>query len=288
MRLFAYHRPTTVAEAVQLLGDLGDEVALLGGGTSLMNMAKLGLAEPEHVVALGGVDGLDRIDGSGDEGLTLGAMTTLRQVETSGLVRQVAPGLSEAARHVATVRIRNQATVGGNLVHADPNQDLPPMLMVHDAVARVTGPDGSREVPVSELFVGFLESVVGPEEVLDSVYVPTVPDGLRTGYLKFLPRTQDDYPTISVAAAVTVAEGRIGDARIAVAGGGATTVRCRRAEAAVVGSGVDEGSLKAAADVVRDDLDPISDGRGSGRYKSEMARVCTYRLLRRLVSERTA
>jgi CO/xanthine dehydrogenase FAD-binding subunit len=115
-----------------------------------------------------------------------------------------------------------------------------------------------------------------------------VPHGVRTGYLKFLPRTQDDYPTISVAAAFSVMDGRIGNARIAVAGGGATAVRCRRAEAAVAGCAAHEASLMTAADVVRDDLDPISDGRGSGRYKSEMARVCTQRLLHRLLSERTA
>jgi carbon-monoxide dehydrogenase medium subunit len=162
MRLFAYHRPTTVPEAVELLGDLGEEAALLAGGTSLMNMAKLGRAEPEHVIALDGVDELGRLEGSQDEGLRVGAMTSLRDVETSALVGRLAPGLSEAARHVATVRIRNQATVGGNLVHADPNQDLPPMLMVHEAVARLTGPAGSREVSVSDMFVGFLESVVGP------------------------------------------------------------------------------------------------------------------------------
>jgi carbon-monoxide dehydrogenase medium subunit len=285
MRLFAYHRPGSVQEAVELLADLGDEAALLAGGTSVMNMARLGLAEPEHVVALTGVDELRRLDGSQRDGLTLGAMASLREIETSELVRRLAPGLSEAAGHVATVRIRNQATVGGNLVHADPNQDLPPMLIVHEAVARLTGPAGSREVPVSDLFVGYLETVVEPDEVLDTVRVPPVAEGVRTGYLKFLPRTQDDYPTIAVAAAVTVVEGRIGHARIAVAGGASTAVRCRTAEAAVVGCGADGGSLMAAADTVREALEPASDGRGSGRYKAEMARVCTQRLLHRLLME---
>ena len=288
MRLFAYSRPTTVAEAVGLLGELGEEAALLAGGTSVMNMARLGLAEPEHVIALDGVDALGRLEASSDDGLVLGAMTRLRDLETSPVVGRLAPGLREAARHVATVRIRNQATVGGNLVHADPNQDLPPMLMVHDAVARLTGPRGSRQVPVADMFVGFLQSVVGPEEILEQVRVPPVPPGVRTGYLKFLPRTQDDYPTISVAAAVDVVDGVIGHARIAVAGGGATPVRCRRVEAALAGCAADEGSLRTAADVVREDLDPLSDGRGSAAYKSSMAGVCTSRLLHRLLSERTA
>jgi carbon-monoxide dehydrogenase medium subunit len=288
MRLFEYHRPTTVAETARLLVELGDEAAVLAGGTSVMNMARLGLAEPEHVVALGAVPELFGIRRSDAGGLTLAAMTNLREVETSGLVQEMAPGLAEAAGHVATVRIRNQATVGGNLVHADPNQDLPPMLMVHEAIARMTGPGGTREVPVSDMFVGYLESVVEPDEVLVAVEVPAVPAGMRTGYLKFLPRTRDDYPTISVAAGLRTVDGRVRDVRIAVAGGGATTVRCRDAEAALTGQGCDERSLVAAADAVPGQLDPFSDGRGSSSYKSAMARVCTQRLLQRLVSEASA
>ena len=284
MRLFAYHRPTTVAETAALMAELGDEAALLAGGTSLMNLAKLGLAEPEHVIALRDVEELHGLDGDPDRGLRLGAMTTLRAVETSESVRSLAPGLAEAAHHVATVRIRNQATVGGNLVHADPNQDLPPMLMVHDAVARITGPDGVRTVPVADMFVGFFESVVQPDEILDSVSVPADPD-LRSGYLKFLPRTQDDYSTIAVAAGIQVRDGRITHARIAVAGGGSTAVRCREAEAALVGNGVDDATLAAAAEIVPGLLDPISDARGSSGYKRDMARVCTGRLLQRLIAE---
>jgi carbon-monoxide dehydrogenase medium subunit len=285
MRLFDYHRPTTVGETATLIAEFGDEAALLAGGTSLMNLAKLGLAEPEHVIALRDVEELYGLEGDPVQGLRLGAMTTLREVETSGLVRRLAPGLAEAAHHVATVRIRNQATVGGNLVHADPNQDLPPMLMVHDAVARITGPDGVRTVPVSDMFVGFFESVLEPDEILDSVAVPPVPAGLRSGYLKFLPRTQDDYSTIAVAAGIQVRDGRIAHARIAVAGGGSTAVRCREAEAALVGNGLDGATLTAAAEIVPGLLDPITDARGSSGYKRDMARTCTRRLLQRLVSE---
>lgn len=289
MRLFDYHRPTTLAEAAGLLADLGDEVELLAGGTSLLNLAKLGLAEPEHVIALAGVDVLHGLEAAPAGGLRLGAMVTLRELETSPLVRERAPGLAEAAAHVATVRIRNQATVGGNLVHADPNQDVPPMLMVHDAVAHITGPAGDRQVPVSDLFVGFFETVVEDDEILCSVTVPAAPEGLRSGYLKFLPRTRDDYSTIAVAAGLTLDDGRIGSARIAVAGGGATPVRCREAEDAVVGAAADDdATLTEVAALVRGALDPISDARGSAGYKREMARVCTGRLLRRLISEAAA
>jgi carbon-monoxide dehydrogenase medium subunit len=285
MRPFRYHRPGTVAEAAQLIADLGEDGTILAGGTSLMTLARLGLAEPEHVVALAGVPELSGIDGNSGDGITIGAMATLRQVETSPLVRRLAPGLAEAAHHVATVRIRNQATVGGNLVHADPSQDLPPMLMVYDAVARLTGPTGTREVPVAELFVDFFETVVEPGEILYSVHLPPASLGVTAGYLKFLPRTQDDYSTISVAAGVTVVDGRIDTARIAVAGGGSTPLGCREAESALVGGGTDAATLAAAADLVPEALDPVSDARGSGDYKREMARISTRRLLQRLVSE---
>jgi carbon-monoxide dehydrogenase medium subunit len=287
MRSFRYHRPTTVAEAARLLGELGESAAVLAGGTSVMLAARMGLAEPEHVVALRGVEELHGI-GGGPHELRLGAMTTLREVETSMSVRASAPGLAEAARQVATVRIRNQATVGGNLVHADPNQDLPPMLMVYDAVVRVDGPDGRRHIPVSDLFVDHFETVVRPGEILECVHVPPPSPGMRAGYLKFLPRTQDDWSTIAVAAGVTVVDGRFQDARIAIAGGGATTLRIRPAERALIGRAVDAEALAAAADLVPPSIDPVSDGRGSSRYKSEMSRHCTRRLLERLVGEVSA
>lgn len=286
MLLFDYHRPTTVAETAGLMADLGEDAELLAGGTSLLTMVKLGLAEPAHVIALGDVTELRGLRPSPDGGLELGATTTIRELELSPLVRDRAPGLAEAAGHVATVRIRNQATVGGHLVHADPNQDLPPMLMVHDAVARITGPAGERSVPVADLFLGFFETVVAPDEILHSVVVPPAADGLRTGYLKFLPRTQDDYSTVAVAAGLRVVDGRVASARIAVAGGGSTPVRCTAAEHALVGTATGETTaLAEASALVRDALDPISDARGSSGYKREMGRVCTARLLQRLALE---
>jgi carbon-monoxide dehydrogenase medium subunit len=215
-------------------------------------------------------------------------MATIRDVETAALVHELAAGLAEAASHVATVRIRNQATVGGNLVHADPNQDLPPMLMVHDAVARIRGPEGVREVPVTDLFLGFFETVLDEGEILEAVHVPPVPAGLRTGYLKFLPRTQDDYPTVSVAAGLAVADGRVTDVRLAVAGGGATPLRCRTAESVLLGSDAGADAVAEAADALAGELAPISDGRGSARYKTEMARVSARRVLDRLLQEAAA
>jgi carbon-monoxide dehydrogenase medium subunit len=142
---------------------------------------------------------------------------------------------------------------------------------------------------VAALFRGFFETVVEPDELLHSVVVPAPAEGLRTGYLKFLPRTKDDYCTVAVAAGLTVDDGRVTSARIAVAGGASTPVRCAAAEQALLGAGAgDATALTEAAALVRDALDPISDARGSSGYKREMARVCTGRLLQRLAPEDVA
>jgi len=265
--------------------ELGEDATLLAGGTSVMVAAKLGLAELEQVIALGDVRELYGISGDAVKGLRFGAMTTIREIETSHPVREAAPGIAAAAHEVATVRIRNQATIGGNLVHADPNQDLPPMLMVYDAVAHLSGEAGRREVPVADLFVDFFETVVQSDEILVSVRVPPAPADFRAGYLKFLPRTRDDYCTIAVAAGLRITDGVFRNVRIAIAGGAATPRRCVSAATSLEGQAADESAIAAAGDLVLESVDPISDGRGSARYKSEMARVCARRLLQSLVSE---
>jgi CO/xanthine dehydrogenase FAD-binding subunit len=145
-----------------------------------------------------------------------------------------------------------------------------------------------REVPVTDLFLGFFETVLDEGELLEAVHVPPVPSGLRSGYLKFLPRTKDDYPTVSVAAGLAVEDGRVTDVRLAVAGGGSTTLRCSAAESVLLGSDGADDAVAAAADALVGELEPISDGRGSARYKTEMARVSTRRLLDRLLQEAAA
>jgi CO/xanthine dehydrogenase FAD-binding subunit len=141
---------------------------------------------------------------------------------------------------------------------------------------------------VTDLFVGFFETVLEEGEILEAVHVPPLPAGLRTGYLKFLPRTKDDYPTVSVAAGLALADGRVTDARLAVAGGGATPLRCRAAESVLLGSAAGADAVAAAADALAGELEPIGDGRGSARYKTEMARVSARRLLDRLLQEAAA
>lgn len=282
MRSFTYEPADSIAEAVELLERYGDDAQLLAGGTSLMVLSRLGLLGADRVIGLRGITELRGIAVDETGGVRMGALTTLRDVEAAARVHDV-PGLAEAVRRVATVRIRNQATVGGALAHADPAQDVPPMLVALGAEVEVTGPAGIRRLQVDQLSTGYLETSLAQAEVITAVLVPAQAQGTRGGYLKFLPRTEDDYATISVAAVGTVDGGRVTRLRVALGAAASTPVRALGVEGALTGGTVEFGDIGEAAALVRHDIDPISDARGSASYKRDVAVVCVRRLLQRLL-----
>lgn len=282
MTSFTFHPAASLAEATALLTQYGDETQLLAGGTSVMLLNRLGLLAPGHVVGLRGVDELRGVTVDDAGTLRLGALTTLRDVETAPEVRGV-PVLAEAAHRVATVRIRNQATLGGSLGHADPAQDVPPALIALDARVDVAGPDSTRHLPVEDVFAGYLETALRRGELITAVAVPRPAQGTRGGYLKFLPRTADDYATVSVAAVVELVESRVTRIRVALGAVAPTPVRARAVESALVDRLVTRDDVREAAELVRQDIDPMSDARGPASYKRDAAVVCVRRLLGRLL-----
>ena len=278
------HQPTSLDEATALLATHGDDAIAMAGATAVVLLMKQGLLRPAHVVGLRRIDALRGIRTS-DGTLWIGAMTTHREAERSAAVRGHSAALADAFATVATVRIREQATVGGNIAHADPAQDPPPMLIALDAVAEIAGPKGARrEVPLERFFVDHLTTVLAPGEVLIGMRVPPVHSGTRATYVKFLPGSQDDYATVSVAAAVRMDDGRIADARVVLGAVGPTPIRARAVEDALRGSPPSAQRIADAAALVRDAVDPTSDGRGSAGYKRDMARVWTERAISSLVA----
>ncbi|MCZ6615265.1 MAG: xanthine dehydrogenase family protein subunit M [Chloroflexi bacterium] len=279
MHDFDLHQPTTLQEAQSLLDQHGEEARIIAGGTGLVQLMKLRLSQPEHLVALHRVPGLAGIERN-NGALRIGAMTAHREVEISPLVREHVPLLAEAYRRVSTVRIRNMATVGGGLAHGDPNQDPQPALIVLGASAVLASKRGTREVAVEELSTGYYETVIQPDEVLTEVVVP-VPSP-KTGYafIKFLPRTADDYATVSVAVLLSVdSSGNCRDVRIALGSCGVTPIRARQAEGILEGRAPTSQRLRDAAETVAAEVDPSDDVRGSAGYKREMAPVMTRRAL---------
>ncbi|MCS7001817.1 MAG: FAD binding domain-containing protein, partial [Dehalococcoidia bacterium] len=216
--------------------------------------------------------------------IAIGAMVTHRQLERSPLAQTAIPGVVEAYRAVATPRIRNQATVGGGLAHGDPAQDPPAALLAMDAAARVVGPSGERVIALTDFWRDYYETALAPGEILTRVVVPKQPPGSGVVYLKFTPRTVDDYATVGVAARVRLDAGVIRDARVAFTAAGATPFRATAIEAAIEGHAPTHELFHEAADLAHDLVDPLDDVRGSAAYKRKMAVVFTRRALEAAVA----
>jgi aerobic carbon-monoxide dehydrogenase medium subunit len=282
MRDFYFYSPTSLDEALGLLDEHQEDGRPMAGGTALVVLMKQSLLEADHLISLTRVPGLSGIRLEAD-GLHIGGLTPHRDVETSDLVKQHAPLLAEVYRNVATVRIRNVATVGGGIAHADPAQDPPPGLIALDARIKLRSKNGERELPITEVFQDYYETAIQPGELLTEVIVPAVPSNARTTYIKFLPRTADDYATVAVAARAEMNNGTIGNLRVALAAAGPTPVHATAVEQALQGQAPSPELIRQAAEAVADQVDPLDDFRGSAGYKRDMAVVFTRRALERVL-----
>jgi carbon-monoxide dehydrogenase medium subunit len=222
-----------------------------------------------------------------DGGVSIGGLTTHRELENSSLLRRRLPMLTETYHHVATIRVRNMATVGGGLAHADPNQDPPPALIALGATLKATSASGSRVLPLDGFFTDYYETVLNPDEIITELFVPKLPANSGAAYLKFLPRTADDYATVSAAAVLTLDKTlkTISDVRIALGSVGTTPIRATAAEEILRGQPVKPEAFAEAGEKAKEAVDPISDFRGSAGYKKEMAAVFTRRALERALAD---
>jgi carbon-monoxide dehydrogenase medium subunit len=275
---FTYLEPSNLDEALALLAQHGDEAKLMAGGTGLVNFMKQRLVRPRFVVGLRALKPLAQVEEEG--GLRIGALATLQSLATSEPVRRSAPLMAEACGQVATVRIRSMATVGGAMAHADPNLDTPPALMALDGQIVARSQRGQRTIPADEFFTGYYATVLAQGEIVTEILIPKQPVGCGTAFLKFLPATQDDYATVSVAARVALnGNGAIAEARIALGAAATVPVRARAVEEVLSGKAADAKEFRAAACLVANEIDPIADFRGSAEYKRKMAVVHVRRAL---------
>jgi aerobic carbon-monoxide dehydrogenase medium subunit len=282
---FEYRTPKNLKEVHASLKEFGTDAKLIAGGTALIIMMKQRLVQPSCLVSLRSVRGLNGIEVK-DGGLRIGGLATHRAVETSSLVRRRLPLLAETYHHVATVRIRNTATVGGGLAHADPNQDPPPTLIALGATVKATSANGSRVIPLDTFFTDYYETVLNPDEIITELFVPKLPANSGAAYLKFLPRTADDYATVSAAAVLTLDKNKktIADARIALGSVGTTPIRATAAEAVLRGQPLKAEAFVEAGEKAKEAVDPVSDFRGSAGYKKEMAAVFVRRALEKALA----
>jgi aerobic carbon-monoxide dehydrogenase medium subunit len=270
---FDYHAPTSLDEALRLLGS-SDDVKVLAGGQSLIPVMRLRLAAPETVVDLGKIDQLRGIREEGDA-LVIGAMTPHADVATDPLVHEHARVLAEAAKTVADPQVRHRGTFGGSLVHADPAGDMPAPALALGAEFVVAGSGGTRTVAADDFFQGIFTTAVGEDEVLVEVRVPKH-TGWGGHYEKFT-RVAQQWSIVAVGAAVRVEGGNIAEARIGLTNMGSTPIRARAVEEALAGQPASADAVRAAAARAAEGTDPPSDTNGDADYRRHLASVLTGR-----------
>ena len=280
---FAYHAPSSVAEAASLLAEHGDEAKLLAGGHSLIPLMKLRLAEPSVLIDLGKIGDMAYIREADGGGLAIGAMTTYASLVASELVRQRAPALADAASQVADAQVRNMGTIGGSLAHADPAGDLPAVAIALRAELVTSSTGGHRSIGADDFFVDLFTTALDAGEILNEIRIPALPPNSGSAYAKFGNKASH-YAIVGVAAVVSRnADGSCAGASIGITGAGANAVRAADAEAALAGSALDDAAVKAAAAVAGNGIEFNEDVHASAEYRAHLTAVFAERAIRAAV-----
>ena len=271
IRSFDLLQPRSLPEAVAMLARHGDDARALGGGTTLVILMKQRALYYPYLVDLQTIPGLAEINAESD-GIRIGALVTHRRLECSPVIRASFPALADAFGQIGNVRIRQTASVGGNLAHADYRLDPPPALLVLGAEVSLFGANGARTVPLGQFFRGLYETVLEPAELLIDIKVPFMPENSRAVYLRYNTLSANDWPCLGVAAFLTKANGRCRELRVALGGlastpvlvGGLDFIKDQTLDSAVIGR---------LLDTVDQQIAPFADLRGSEWYKRRMARL---------------
>ena len=280
---FTYHRATSVQEALSLLQQHADTGKLLAGGHSLLPIMKLRLAQPEHLIDISGVEELKSIALDGDS-VTIGAGVTHRDLATNAELAARLPLIAEMANVVGDQQVRNLGTIGGALAHADPAADYPAGMLALDATVLATGPDGSREIPIGEFFLGFLTTALAPDELLTGVRILVPAEGTRSAYEK-LANPASGYATVGVAAVLTRdGSGAIGDIRVGITGASDTAWRASGVEDTLRGTSPDVAAIVTAAATATDGVEMLDDKHGPADYRARVTRNLVRRAIERCLA----
>jgi carbon-monoxide dehydrogenase medium subunit len=273
---FDYVAPTSLEEALAALQEHGDEAKILAGGQSLLPVMRMRLNAPEWVIDLGRIESLRGIRDEGDA-IVIGAMTPHSVVGTDPLVAEHAVLITRAVEHLADAQVRHRGTFGGALAHADPAGDLGAPARALDAQFVIAGPGGSRTVGADDFFVDLFETAIGEDEILVEVRIPKH-TGWGAHYEKFV-RIEHQWPICAVAATVQVSGDAFGAAGIGLTNMGATPLRARAVEEALVGQPATEETIRSAAARASEGADPPSDLNGDADYRRHLAQVLTRRAI---------
>jgi aerobic carbon-monoxide dehydrogenase medium subunit len=282
MHPFEYLEPTSLSEACRMLAERPGQARLLAGGTDLLIQMEAGKRRLEQVVSVGRIPGLDTIAWDARNGLTIGALVTLRQIELHPAVQERYPALQRGAAEVGSVQIRNLATLAGNVCNASPSADTSPALLALDATVRIAGTNGSREMAIGDFWTGPGRTALGPDEMLSAIHLPVPDPNARTFYYKLAVRKAMDLAMVGIAISLVPQNGSFSNARIALGAVGPVVLRATEAEQAITSGPVTPERIAEAAQLAMAASKPISDQRASAEYRREMVATLTRRGLQQL------
>ncbi|MEC8186981.1 MAG: xanthine dehydrogenase family protein subunit M [SAR324 cluster bacterium] len=276
---FEYLAPKTIPDAVAMLQKHGDEAKILAGGHSLIPAMRLRLAEPEYLIDISGIGGLDYIQEEAGQ-LRIGAMTCEAALEESEIVQRKFPLLLDTAKMIADPSVRNMATVGGNLAHGDPANDHPATMLALRASVIAEGPNGTREIKIDNFFPDFFTTALSEDEILTEIRIPTPPSASGGAYLK-IERKVGDYAAAAVACQLNIdSSGSIENIGLGLTNVGSTPIRASSAEELLKGKKPDENMLAEAGRLAAADSEPMEDLRGSAEYKIALVNELTQRAIK--------
>ena len=283
---FSYFAPSSLPAVWELLQRYEGDAKILAGGQSLIPLMKLRLAAPSYLIDLRNVPGLTTL-AERDGSLVIGAMVREASLEHTPLIQRRYPGIHDASAVVADPLVRNFATVGGNVAHADPANDHPAMLLALHAQVTLQGSQGTRTMALDDFLVDTMETALHGDEVLTDLHVPQPLPHTGSAYVK-LERKVGDYAIAAVGVMVTLDNGMVSRAGIGLTNVGATAIRAAQAESFLVGKQPDDATLREAARLAAEAADPTSDLHGPAEYKRSMVRTLTTRALRLAVERAQA
>jgi carbon-monoxide dehydrogenase medium subunit len=277
---FRYEAPRSIADAISLLSDAGDEAKVLAGGQSLVPLMKLRFASPELIVDINNIGGLDYHREDADGTIRIGALCRHADLERSALLGSKQPLMASAAPLIADPIVRNRGTLVGSLCHADPQGDWASVVAALGGHVVARGPAGRRTIAMTDFVTGPFQNTLAPDEIAVEAVIPAPKGTPSGGYLK-LERRVGDFATVGVAVAIETSDGAVRRAGIALTGVGGSTISADEAAAALVGQPLTGQAIEQAADLAAAAARPRTDHRGSAEYKRHMVRTFVVRILSR-------
>lgn len=284
---FDYLVAQNLDEASSTLARLGTTARVMAGATDLIIPMKDHAVqpEPEYLLDIKKIEGLDYLEYDEKEGLKVGALTTLRTLEHSELVKEKYPAVAAAAKSIASTQIRAKGTMVGNICNASPSCDSGPIVLASDARILVHGLKGNKEIHAKDFFKGVKKTVLEPGDIVTGIIFPPLAKNQKAVYLKHAVRKAMDLAIVGVAAIITIEDDVCTDARIAIGAVATTPIRAPKAEEALIGKKLTDEVIETAAQLAMDSCNPISDIRASKEYRSAMVKVFTKRAIRKALED---